>query len=201
VEPISETELLVIDVEATCWQGKTPPGEQSEIIEIGLCRVDLRTGELLETRGIWVKPERSKISAFCTELTTITPEMVVDGISFSDACALLETKYRAKERAWASYGDYDRKQFERQCESFGVLYPFGPRHYNIKRAFAREQGLPKQVGMAGALRHLGLPLEGTHHRGADDAANIARIATRLYQGGGLDALYAPPPSPPPTPAS
>ena len=39
-------------------------------------KVDLTTGELLETRGIWVKPERSTISVFCTELTTITPELV-----------------------------------------------------------------------------------------------------------------------------
>jgi inhibitor of KinA sporulation pathway (predicted exonuclease) len=29
--------------------------------------------------------------------------------------------------------------------------------------------------MGGALRHLGLPLEGTHHRGGDDAWNIAAI--------------------------
>lgn len=193
MQDIPETELLVIDVEATCWLGKTPPGEQSEIIEIGLCRVDLATGELIETCGIWVRPERSTISAFCTELTTITPEMVAGGTSFADACTLLETEYRAKERAWASYGDYDRKQFARQCESFGVPYPFGPVHYNIKRAFATAQGLPKQVGMAGALHHLGIPLEGTHHRGADDAANIARIATRLFQAGGREALYAPPP--------
>lgn len=194
MQDIPETELLVIDVEATCWQGKTPPGEQSEIIEIGLCRVDLATGELIETRGIWVKPERSSISAFCTELTTITPEMVAGGTSFADACALLETEYRAKERAWASYGDYDRKQFARQCESFGVPYPFGPVHYNVKRAFAAAQGLPKQVGMAGALRHLGIPLEGTHHRGADDAANIARIAVHQYRKGGWQAFQTPTPS-------
>jgi inhibitor of KinA sporulation pathway (predicted exonuclease) len=182
MQDIPETELLVIDVEATCWQGNTPPGEQSEIIEIGLCRVDLATGELMETRSIWVK------------LTTITPEMVAGGTSFADACALLETEYRAKERAWASYGDYDRKQFARQCESFGVPYPFGPVHYNIKRAFAVAQGLPKQVGMAGALRHLRIPLEGTHHRGADDAANIARIAVHQYRKGGWQAFQTPIPS-------
>jgi inhibitor of KinA sporulation pathway (predicted exonuclease) len=29
------TRILVIDLEATCWQGDPPPGETSEIIEIG----------------------------------------------------------------------------------------------------------------------------------------------------------------------
>ncbi|WP_240772268.1 hypothetical protein [Nocardia sp. CS682] len=37
--------LNVVDVEATCWDGKTPPGAVSEIIEIGLTVVDLASGE------------------------------------------------------------------------------------------------------------------------------------------------------------
>ena len=28
--------ILVVDVEATCWEGDPPPGQISEIIEIGL---------------------------------------------------------------------------------------------------------------------------------------------------------------------
>ena len=35
------------------------------------------------------------------------------------------------------------------------------------------QNWEKEVGMA--LDKLGLPLEGTHHRGVDDAWNIAKI--------------------------
>ncbi|MFE2626194.1 DNA polymerase III, partial [Streptomyces caelestis] len=33
--------LNVVDVEATCWEGQPPPGQVSEIIEIGLTVVDL----------------------------------------------------------------------------------------------------------------------------------------------------------------
>lgn len=35
--------LNVVDVEATCWEGTPPPGAVSEIIEIGLTVVDLRS--------------------------------------------------------------------------------------------------------------------------------------------------------------
>jgi len=52
---------------------------------------------------------------------------------------------------------------------------FGQRHLNLKRRFAARQGLRKPVGMAGALRKAGLELAGTHHRGIDDARNIARL--------------------------
>jgi inhibitor of KinA sporulation pathway (predicted exonuclease) len=35
--------------------------------------------------------------------------------------------------------------------------------------------MSKEVGMSGALRQLGFEIEGTHHRGVDDARNIAKI--------------------------
>ncbi len=38
------------------------------------------------------------------------------------------------------------------------------------------------MGMAGALKQLEIPLEGTHHRGIDDAWNIAEILTWLLKG-------------------
>lgn len=65
-------QMLVIDVEATCWEHGPPVGEESEIIELGLCPLDLATGERLHTRSILVRPERSTVSAVCTQLTTLT---------------------------------------------------------------------------------------------------------------------------------
>lgn len=173
--------ILVVDVEATCWNGPTPPGQQNEIIEIGVCALDVATGERRERRSLLVKPERSRVSPFCTELTTLTEEQVDGGIPFREACALLQEEYRSGERVWASYGAYDRNQFVRQCESFAVAYPFSAYHINVKKLFAVAHRLPKQVGMAGALKRLGIPLEGTHHRGGDDAWNIALILARLLK--------------------
>lgn len=69
--------IIIIDVESTCWEGANPVGMESDIIEIGVCLLDIQTGEITDNRGILIKPERSTISSFCTALTTITPEMVV----------------------------------------------------------------------------------------------------------------------------
>jgi inhibitor of KinA sporulation pathway (predicted exonuclease) len=179
------SEILIIDVEATCWRGAAPPGEQNEIIEIGACLLHPETGQRSERESILVRPQRSKVSAFCTELTTLTQAQVDEGVHFYEACELLRTRYRSAERTWASYGDYDRKQFQTQCASFGVEYPFSERHLNVKAAFARLEGLSKPVGMAGALKRLRHPLEGTHHRGGDDAWNIAAILEYLLRTHGL----------------
>jgi inhibitor of KinA sporulation pathway (predicted exonuclease) len=172
-------QIVVVDVESTCWEGQPPPGEESEIVEIGVCALDVATGARAEQRSILVRPERSRMSPYCTQLTTLTQEQVDSGISFAEACALLATTYQTRERTWASYGDYDRRQFERQCAAHGVRYPFGITHLNVKNLFALVYQLPREVGMDAALARLGLPLEGTHHRGGDDAWNIAAILGHL----------------------
>ncbi|HWM03665.1 MAG TPA: 3'-5' exonuclease [Actinophytocola sp.] len=170
-------QVLVIDVESTCWDGPPPEGQRGEIIEIGVCALDVGSLERVGKESILVRPEHSVVSSFCTELTTITAADVAAGVTFAEACAVLRKE--AEGRVWASYGDYDRRQFERQCADVGVRYPFGIRHLNVKSLFALGRGLTDEVGMDEALRMAGLPLEGTHHRGVDDAWNIAALLARL----------------------
>jgi inhibitor of KinA sporulation pathway (predicted exonuclease) len=174
-------QILVIDVEATCWDGPIPEGEESEIIEIGVCTVDVASAERLERSSLIVRPAMSRVSEFCNRLTTLTQEQVEGGVAFADACSVLRRRFEARERLWASYGDYDRHQFERQCESQGVKYPFGPSHLNVKNLFAVVHALSPEIGMADALQRLGQPLEGVHHRGGDDAWNIAFILSHLLK--------------------
>ncbi|MEU6091784.1 3'-5' exonuclease [Streptomyces sp. NPDC047085] len=179
--------LNVIDVEATCWEGQPPPGETGEIIEIGLTVVDLAARRRVSRHRIVVRPARSRVSDFCTELTGLTQAEVVGGVSFAEACQMLVEEYDARERPWASWGDYDRHQFERQCRAGSVPYPFGrpaqAAHTNAKAVFTEAYGLRKRPGMAGALRIAGLPLEGRHHSGEDDAWNIAALVLDLAERG------------------
>jgi inhibitor of KinA sporulation pathway (predicted exonuclease) len=167
--------LNVVDVEATCWEGEPPPGEVSEIIEIGLTVVDLRAGERLAKHRLSVRPARSRVSPFCTELTGLTQAEVDQGLPFAEACRELAVRHRAGLLPWASWGDYDRHQFTRQCLRTEAPYPFGHRHTNAKAAFTASYGLRRRPGMAQALKVAGLPLEGRHHRGDDDAWNIAAL--------------------------
>lgn len=168
-------QIIVVDIECTCWERKTPPDQENEIIEIGIVQLIPKTGERLSKRSILVKPERSTVSAFCTQLTSLTQEQVDAGVSFAEACAILRHDYRAHQRVWASYGDYDRQQFERQCTARGIPYPFGASHLNVKTLYTLIRGIHHDVGMAQAMESLGLALEGRHHRGDDDAWNIAQM--------------------------
>lgn len=174
-------QIVVVDVESTCWDGPPPEGQESEIIEIGVCTVGVASLGRGDRESILVRPQRSSVSSFCTSLTGLSQQQVEQGISFEEACAVLKKRFRTKNRTWASYGDYDRRQFERQCRDRGTGYPFGPTHLNVKNLFALAFRLPGEVGMAEALKMLNLPLEGTHHRGGDDAWNIAAVLAVLLE--------------------
>ena len=52
-------------------------------------------------------------------------------------------------------------------------------HLNAKSLFAAAVGSSHEMGLDGAYKHLHLTMEGTHHRGDDDAWNIAGLLCRL----------------------
>ena len=174
-------QILVIDLESTCWEGPPPPGQVSEIIEIGVCVVEVASLERVEKRSLLIKPVQSEVSEFCTRLTTLTADHLKEAGSLADATRILKKEFFSQERLWASWGDYDRRQFERVCKEQGVGYPFGISHLNVKTLFAVALGSQRELGLDEAYARLGLPLEGTHHRGADDAWNIAGVLCRLLR--------------------
>ncbi|MCU0498751.1 MAG: exonuclease domain-containing protein [Anaerolineae bacterium] len=174
---VQQDQIVVVDIEATCWENNIRPlGQVSEIIEIGVCLLHTETFDISQKRSIFVQPVISEISPFCTQLTTITPELITEqALPLVAACQILEEAYGSRERLWGSWGMYDRTMFETQCARMDVRYPFSKHHVNIKSLFAKYVNDHERVGMAQALQKIGLELIGTHHRGDDDAYNIARI--------------------------
>lgn len=175
--------FLVIDLEATCDEEGRIPERIMEIIEIGAVLVDGATLEPVSELATFVRPViRPKLTEFCTKLTTITQADVDSAPTFPEAIAALGRFVGQREALFCSWGDYDRNQFLQDCEYHRVAYPFRSGHLNLKAEFARILGLRKKLGIAEALRHLGMTFEGSHHRGLDDARNIARIVRRVCIG-------------------
>lgn len=172
--------LLVVDLEATCWRKAPPAGEISEIIEIGVAPLNLKTLTVGDKTSILVRPTESSVSAYCTELTTLTQEQVDGGVSFREACKRLRMNHGSGGRVWASFGDYDRSMFAEQCERRSVPSPFGPSHVDIRTMLALSRGR-SPVGMKAACELVGHQVVGTHHRGHDDAWNTAHMLAALLR--------------------
>jgi inhibitor of KinA sporulation pathway (predicted exonuclease) len=185
VLPTTET-VLVVDLEATCWEsnGTKPADERHEIIEVGWAMLDVPSNTLVRTGTILVKPIHSRVSEFCTQLTTITQEMVdAEGVTLKEAFDLLVGELGSKSVSWASYGEYDKNMVRRQCRFFGLEYPFGETHTNVKTLFKElYRGHRGNYGMTSAYQAMfGTPSAGTHHRGGDDARNIAVMLGALLK--------------------
>jgi len=170
-----------VDIESTCWRSnpEQPKNEISEIIEIGITEIDTKNIKVLRTKSIIVKPQSSKISKFCTELTTLTQEQVDQGISLSQACDELKLRFKSDKRPWMSWGDYDRRQFSKNCRDYDVSYPFSSSHTDIHSMFTLLYGV--ELSMEDALKYLNLPLIGTQHRGDSDSLNISNILLFLLK--------------------
>lgn len=125
----------------------------------------------------FIQPVRHpQLTPFCTELTSIQQADVDAAPLFPAANRhLKEWKTPYESALFCSWGDYDKSQFEQDCRHHQTPYPFSSSHLNLKKQFSRSLGYPKNYGMARALQLAGVPLEGTHHRGIDDARNMARL--------------------------
>jgi len=170
--------INVVDVEATCWdtpRGVPPEGMTSEIIEVGITQLNVNTFERSERESILIKPEQSDVSEFCTKLTGWTFDDLKDAGNYQDAVTVLKKKYNSPQYIWGSWGDYDRKAFDKMSNLFDVKYPFGPTHINIKTLFSLVQGLKRGYGMEKAFELMGWEMDGVHHKGCDDAWNTARL--------------------------
>lgn len=175
--------LLVVDLEATCSDDGAISPEDMETIEIGACWIDAN-GIVIDRFQSFVRPALNpKLTDFCTSLTGIAQANVDSAPSFSVASELLRQfteQYQAHDSNWASWGNYDRKQFERDSARHGVAEPIDLPHLNAKRMFAKAQRIGKEVGMVKACELANLKLEGTHHRALDDALNVARLIPWVF---------------------
>jgi inhibitor of KinA sporulation pathway (predicted exonuclease) len=181
---IANDYYLIVDLEATCSDDGAVPRHEMEIIEIGAVMQGSRTFEVESEFQTFVRPVRHpELTGFCTALTGITQEQVDGAPLFREALeAMKEWMYAFGDSLFCSWGDYDRNQFLQDCDFNRVAYPFRSGHLNLKAEFSRALGMKKRLGIAAALRHLGMGFEGSHHRGLDDARNIARIVRRICIG-------------------
>lgn len=168
---------LVLDLEATCCDQETIKRYQMEIIEIGAVMVAAQNLNVIDEFQTFIKPVRHPaLTQFCKSLTSITQEQVDQAPGYVEAIALLKQWLSNYPNAvFGSWGDYDRNQFKQDSKFHNVPFPIAYPHVNLKQLFSETQGLPKRYGMAEALQLAGIELEGTHHRGIDDARNIAKL--------------------------
>lgn len=174
---ITQDYYLIIDLEATCADDNSISRQKMEMIEIGAVMLNSKTLQIESEYQTFIKPIlHPLLTEFCKSLTSISQQDVDAAPLFPDALKYFQSWFNPFDSyLFCSWGDYDKNQFKQDCNLHGVDYPFPGGHLNLKKAFSVAIDSKNKFGMAGALKQIGIQLEGTHHRGIDDARNITRI--------------------------
>ncbi|MDR6586350.1 3'-5' exonuclease [Herbaspirillum frisingense] len=188
-----EKRFLVDDLEATCSDDGSITSEEMEIIEIGACWTT-ESGEVLRRFQHFVRPlKRPVLMPFCMSLTGIAQQEVDQAPLFPVAAQALRnfvSETNSANAIWMSWGAYDFKQMAKDSERHSIDIPLQMPHQNAKRMFAKAQRIGKEVGMAKACALTQIKMDGQHHRGLDDAVNIARLMPWILGASRLDKARA-----------
>jgi 3'-5' exoribonuclease 1 len=167
---------IIVDLEATCWEN-VRDFDRMETIEIGAVELPAADSPPVREFSRFIHPvAEPQLSDFCQRLTTIRQRDVDRADYFWTVFPEFVEWIGEEPFILCSWGGYDLTQFRIDCRRHRLEFPVTfERHLNLKKEFARLLSV-KVCGMERALAHAGLPLQGTHHRGIDDARNIARLA-------------------------
>ena len=181
--------LYCVDLEASCDEideSESPRPlavvpDQMETIEIGLVVIDLETLEIVDEFQRFVRPKiNPTLTDFCKKLTSIQQANVDNAESYVDVSHELGAFIaRYPDAAWASWGDYDARQLERDaglaaCPSLLS----GLQHFNVRK-WHKGQYDDQPKSLKQTVQSLGLVWQGTYHRGIDDARNVASIVKEI----------------------
>ncbi len=168
--------FIILDLEATCWQGNSMDREQ-EIIELGAYRVN-GYRDWIDHFQSFVKPVHyPRLSPYCTDLTGITQEQVSKARTFGPVFSLFEDWYFKLDEPHilCTWGAKDIELLQAECNRHHHDIEFMPRCINLKAQYAGIHHLPKEVGLLKALAYSDIEFEGSHHRALDDAYNTSRL--------------------------
>lgn len=175
--------IMVIDCEFNQPSRKT--------IEIGAAVYKAHTGELLDTYQTYVNPGEP-ITAYITELTSITDEKVVTGISIEQAYEELKA-FHKKHRCfmnpivWGSTTSNDSDAVYKQSKTTEPNF-MGFRVIDAKTIYQSYQVFNNKVvrgGLSTAIKTLGLSWDSRHgdaHNALADAVNTFSVWYKLTKG-------------------
>ena len=181
-----KTNYIILDLEATCWDININ-NKPLETIEIGAIKYDSEYSKVSEF-NCFVKPIMEPLlSQFCKNLTSINQHDIDNAKKFSEAVFEFQKWIdTSEEYLLCSWGFYDKKQLLFDCNLHEINTNWLFNHISLKHQYAKLKNLIRPIEMEAALKLENIFLDGVHHRGIDDARNIAKIFLKFKEAWQLD---------------
>lgn len=170
------SEFIVVDIEATCSGDYSVPKEEMETIEIGAVLSD---GEkTLSEFQSFIRPVRHpKLTAFCSELTTITQEDVNNAETFPTVWMRFVNWWKPGA-LFCSWGRFDPRQLRQDCQYHGLDY----QKWEYRDLSRWAKSATGRRNKRAVMASFGIEETGIRHRGIDDARNYVKMLPFLVGG-------------------
>lgn len=182
LEENKDKNLLVVDMEFSCWKGRPPQDQHQEIISIGICKLDLSSKEILAEKSFLIKNVLGDISYFCTEITGIEQEDIDnDGVELEVAFKEIASELVDENTfAWTAWGNQDQRQlmFDLRRKKLDNVFP--ETFFDSSILFSKFTKNKTSFSLSNAVEYLGVEYYGYVHQAMDDAINLSNIIKKLY---------------------
>ncbi|KAI9495658.1 hypothetical protein BDB00DRAFT_759802 [Zychaea mexicana] len=163
--------LIVLNVSATCDENAANPSavqvtkENSEVIELAFAVIDAATMQVVHTEQIYVKPEQTPLTEYCTQITGITAETLGSAGNLQNAISKLdeyiqqEIESKQLSFCFVTHGGWTlRIQLPREARDKGIELPSYLsfcRMFDLKQEIQRWQVHHREVSLRSmALKEL-----------------------------------------------
>jgi inhibitor of KinA sporulation pathway (predicted exonuclease) len=182
------TDIVVVDLEATCRTFGANEVTESNILEIGAVRLDRRTLRVMDQFSELVQPRDYPILPQIVEVTGIKPDMVESCDQFDAVGRRFIEWYGKRNRsilaAWSVY--YDIPLLRKEFAAFGLDFneSFVGAALDIRAIamawLANNNQNTTGVTIEKTLVKMGIALDLQWHRAVDDAKGAAAILRHFH---------------------
>jgi inhibitor of KinA sporulation pathway (predicted exonuclease) len=172
---------LAIDFELTCWDGPPPPGQASEIIQIGISEIDNESLSRIRSESWYIRNTLSEVSAECTRITGITPDILRKrGLPLAEAGRIIAKKYGTRNKSWMAWGS-DKEAIERDYAAKNVTPFLSNAFFNVGLLYSMVLNDGRSIGLSEAAERFDITFEGRPHDAGADADVLAEVWCALAQ--------------------
>jgi len=151
-------------------------GQLSTIVEIGACKVDFATKQIVDQLQIYIAPKGGYVEKSTRSFINMDKEDLKNAIPFKEGIEKFAA-WLNKDDFLCSWGKDDRLHIIDECVRKDVKLDWFKNYNDIQPQIGKLL-LPEvthQIGLKTALQTAGIEATGKAHRGIDDAVNTAKL--------------------------
>ena len=155
-------------------------GQPSEIVEIGACKVDLDSRQIIDHFQIYISPRKGYIAKSTRNFINMSKKDMESAVPFREGIRQF-VEWLGDDYYLCSWGKDDRIHLIDECIRKKVGLSWLRNYNDIQQqigALLREDNR-NQLGLKNALELAHIEPTGLAHRGIDDAINTARLMIHL----------------------